>query len=365
VTLTRRGALAAALGPAAALGFGAGLPASAQQGPPPGREEPARSPAPANAPAALPELATATSRHEVEVAGGRRLAYVAEAGTLAVPEPPAPPVGRMFYVAYTLDGAEPGTRPVSFVLNGGPGAASAFLHLGGLGPRRAAFGPDGAVPPPPARLLANAETWLAFTDLVFVDPVGTGYSRGLPGEGEGRGSEAFWARGADLRSLGAFIRRFLTGHGRWRSPKLVVGESYGGFRAAALAARLPEEYGVELSGVVLVSPALELSLLDGDNYEPLPGAPGALLRRGGARPRAPAARGGRGGPAGRGRGRSRWAKLLPGWRAGRPRARGRQRPLRELRPPRPGCRWRSWRGHRGACRPSGSRRSCCATGAGS
>jgi carboxypeptidase C (cathepsin A) len=275
VTLTRRGALAAALGPAAALGLRAGLPASAQQGPPPGREEPARSPAP-NAPAALPELATATSRHEVEVAGGRRLAYVAEAGTLAVPEPPNPPAGRLFYVAYTLDGAEPGTRPVSFVLNGGPGAASAFLHLGALGPRRAVFAPDGDVPPPAAaRVVPNAETWLALTDLVFIDPVGTGLQPGAArrrGRGKGIGS-VLGARGRP--ALARRVHPPLPHHPRPLGiAKLVVGESYGGFRAAALAARLPEDYGVELSGVVLVSPALELSLLDGDNYEPLPGCSG-------------------------------------------------------------------------------------------
>jgi carboxypeptidase C (cathepsin A) len=97
------------------------------------------------------------------------------------------------------------------------------------------FAPDGDVPPPAAaRVVPNAETWLALTDLVFVDPVGTGYSRALPGgEGEGRGSEAFWARGADLRSLGAFIRRFLTTHGRWGSP------SWWWARATAASARRP------------------------------------------------------------------------------------------------------------------------------
>lgn len=251
-----------ALATAAVLLLQPEAPAAAQGGPPP------------TAPAlpAPPEIATSTTQHVVEAAGGGRLAYTAEAGTITVPEPPGAPRARIFYVAYTLDGAEPGTRPVSFVLNGGPGAASAFLHLGGIGPRRVAFGPDGRVPPPPARLEANPETWLAFTDLVFVDPVGTGYSRALPGEGEGGGSQPFWTTGGDLRSLGGFVRRYVSAHERWRSPKLVVGESYGGFRAAAMAELLPEEFGVELNGVVLVSPALELSLLEGDNYDLLPWA---------------------------------------------------------------------------------------------
>lgn len=186
-------------------------------------------------------------------------------------------------------------RPVTFVMNGGPGASSVFLHLGAVGPRRVAFAADGSTLPPPSRLVDNAESWLAFTDLVFVDPVGTGFSRVIdqgtrrePSAGtasgtasdDGRGGEAGAADGGpdpraffgvdrDLDSLGEFVTRWLSTHGRWGSPVLLAGESYGGFRGAKLLRRLGEKFGVGLSGVVLISPALEFATLDPTDYDVL------------------------------------------------------------------------------------------------
>lgn len=172
-------------------------------------------------------------------------------------------------------------RPVTFVFNGGPGASSAYLHVGALGPRRVRFESAGAPPPPPARLEPNPQTWLHFTDLVFIDPVGTGFSRALaeidprpPGtkDAEPKGeapSIPFWAVEKDLDALGEAISRWLSKHHRWTSPAFLAGESYGGFRVARMARSLQEKIGIGLNGVSLISPALELMLLFGSDYDSL------------------------------------------------------------------------------------------------
>ena len=155
---------------------------------------------------------------------------------------------------------------MAFVFNGGPGASAVFLHLGALGPRILETPPTGAVPNPPFTLADNPHTWLAFTDLVFVDPVGTGYSRGV-GKGNGKDDnpdKPFWEVRSDLNSLAAVVRRWLTRHQRWTSPVFLVGESYGGLRAAALGRVLARDVGVAVSGFVLVSPALDIELLHPD-----------------------------------------------------------------------------------------------------
>ena len=153
---------------------------------------------------------------------------------------------------------------MAFVFNGGPGAAAVFLHLGALGPRILETPPTGAVPSPPFMLVDNPNTWLAFTDLVFVDPVGTGYSRGQGKGKEDNPDKPFWEVRSDLRSLAAVVRRWLTRHDRWASPVFVVGESYGGLRAAALGRTLAKDVGVSVSGFVLISPALDIDLLHPD-----------------------------------------------------------------------------------------------------
>jgi carboxypeptidase C (cathepsin A) len=203
---------------------------------------------------AVREPQIAASRHSLDTIAGR-LDYTAEAGELILPAEGGQNQARFFYIHYRLNGARKGERPLSFVFNGGPGAASVWLHMGGLGPRIISLHPDGTLPPPPVRLRDNELTWLAFTDLVFVDPVGTGYSRGL---GESR---PFWGVREDIQSVGEFIRLFLTVKERWQSPLFLVGASYGTTRAAGLAGYLPERYGIWLSGLVLVSPVLDYSTI--------------------------------------------------------------------------------------------------------
>jgi carboxypeptidase C (cathepsin A) len=169
------------------------------------------------------------------------------------------PAASIFTVSYIAERPAGTERPVAFVFKGGPGAATVFLHLGAIGPRILETPPTGTVPPPPYRLTDNPSSWLAFTDLVFVDPVGTGFSRAL-GKGDNPG-KAFWNVEADLDSLSAVVRRWLDRHRRWAAPIYLVGESYGGLRAAALAHTLEHDVGITVSGLVLISPALDASML--------------------------------------------------------------------------------------------------------
>jgi carboxypeptidase C (cathepsin A) len=201
----------------------------------------------------------AVTHHSLALAGAT-IDYDAIAEALPLTDRKGAATASIFTVSYIVPaaaGAAP--RPVSFVLNGGPGAASVFLHLGALGPKIMETPADGDAPRPPVRLVDNPSTWLRFTDLVFVDPVGTGYSRG---EGsEKNPDQPFWDVDADLSSLDAVVRLWLTRHQRWDTPVYLVGESYGGFRAAAMAQRLAHDIDVTVSGLVLISPALDLSIL--------------------------------------------------------------------------------------------------------
>jgi carboxypeptidase C (cathepsin A) len=189
------------------------------------------------------------------------------------------PVAHLFHTAYIAE-PQDGARPLTFVFNGGPGAASAYLHMGALGPQRVAFGKMGSLPEPPTQVVDNQETWLSFTDLVFIDPVGTGFSRAIQESGAEKKAEGgkdkssetgleenpeFWEIEKDLDALGEFICRFLSKYHRWTSPLFIAGESYGGFRVARMARRLQEQHGVGLCGAILISPAIELdALLDSD-----------------------------------------------------------------------------------------------------
>jgi carboxypeptidase C (cathepsin A) len=203
---------------------------------------------PANLPANLP---------------GHPLDYRAVAETIDLTNQKGEASASVYTVSYMAEppAGEPAgqRRPVAFVFNGGPGAASVFLHLGGLGPRILETPASGAVPSPPVHLIDNPSTWLVFTDLVFVDPVGTGFSHGK-GKDDNP-DKPFWSVRGDLDSLGAVVRRWLTRHERWQAPVFLVGESYGGLRAAALAHRLERDVGVTVSGLVLISPALDLAIL--------------------------------------------------------------------------------------------------------
>jgi carboxypeptidase C (cathepsin A) len=211
------------------------------------------------------ELPARVATHHTMMLGDRRLDYEALAETLPVTDGKGATTASVFTVGYVTDGNNgsdgptKGGRPVSFVFNGGPGAASVFLHLGGLGPQILETPPNGAALAPPLHLVDNPATWLGFTDLVFVDPVGTGFSRGK-GKEENP-DKPFWDVRADIASLGSVIRLWLTRNHRWTSPIWLVGESYGGFRAAAMAQTLPRDFDVIVKGLVLVSPALDLSAL--------------------------------------------------------------------------------------------------------
>ncbi len=162
----------------------------------------------------------------------------------------------IFFVAYLMDGKEAKERPLMFVFNGGPGSSSVWLHLGALGPRRVKMQQEGWMPNPPYTLEENEATWLHDFDLVFIDPVGTGYSRAEKPEDNAK----FWNIHADIDSLGDFIRRFLNKYERWESPLFLCGESYGTTRAAGLAGHL-FNMGVALNGLVLISPVLNFQTL--------------------------------------------------------------------------------------------------------
>ncbi|MEO3874215.1 peptidase S10 [Nonomuraea sp. B12E4] len=163
------------------------------------------------------------------------------------------PKAEMFLTAYTLDDAEPLTRPVTFAFNGGPGSSSVWLHLGVLGPRRVVMGDAGSLLPPPYGLADNEESLLAVSDLVFIDPVSTGFSRAA----EGEKAEPYHGFTGDIESVGEIIRLWTTRNGRWMSPKFLAGESYGTLRAAALSEHLQSRYGLYLNGVMLISSVLD------------------------------------------------------------------------------------------------------------
>lgn len=208
------------------------------------------------------------TRHSLPLAAGP-LAYGATAEFLPLRDGPREEVAaRVFTVAYTADAdpAKPSNRPVTFVFNGGPGAASAYMHLGAVGPKVVGFGPDGALAGPPAPLLDNPDSWLAFTDLVFIDPVGTGYSRAVKsgGKDEEETAKRFWGIEGDARSMAEIVRLWLTRNGRWSSPKFLAGESYGGFRIAKMADELIQRTGVAVNGLILVSPVVDFAAIDED-----------------------------------------------------------------------------------------------------
>jgi carboxypeptidase C (cathepsin A) len=212
--------------------------------------------------------ADSTTEHEITI-GSRKLAYSATAGTLDLRNGQGEATAEIFYVSFTLkQPAEAPQRPVTYLFNGGPGASAAYLDIGAIGPRAVAVGRDGAMPKS-EQVLDNADTWLPFTDLVFIDPVGTGWSRATD---EDKTAKEFWGVSQDLDALAETIRLHLTKTGRLTSPVYLAGESYGGFRAARLARDLAANRGIELAGVIMISPVLEFSLMFGNPIDPLPWA---------------------------------------------------------------------------------------------
>lgn len=192
-----------------------------------------------------------TQRKSISVRG-QTISYTSAAGMLPIRNPQTGAVeGGMFYMAYTRDGQNPANRPISFIFNGGPGSSSVWLHLGAWGPKRVRLLPNGDAPPPPYTFEDNPHTLLDVTDMVFIDPIGTGYSRAASQQLGAR----FWGLDEDLRSVAEFIRLYLTRHDRMGSPKFIGGESYGTTRAAGLSGVLAQQ-GITMNGVMLISTVL-------------------------------------------------------------------------------------------------------------
>ncbi len=215
--------------------------------------------------AAEPTDDLVTTRHVLHVGEGE-LAYTATTGRVVLREEDHekgtfggnPARAEISLTSYTLDDADPHTRPVTFAFNGGPGSSSVWLHLGLLGPRRVEMGDAGDLRPPPYDLVDNVESLLTVSDLVFIDPMSTGWSRAVEGgtPGDYHGYEK------DIESVAALVRLWTSRHQRWMSPKFVAGESYGTLRGAALVAHLQERYGLFVNGLILISSVLDLGSID-------------------------------------------------------------------------------------------------------
>jgi carboxypeptidase C (cathepsin A) len=196
------------------------------------------------------------THHSMNVTG-KEIHYTATVAQMPLKDTSGETEAHIFYMAYTLDGVkDTGHRPLTFCFNGGPGSASLWVHMGGMGPRSPKLQPTGAMPPPPYELKDNQDTWLDVTDLVFIDPVGTGYSRAktLAVARRMNGVQG------DIQSVGEFIRMYLTRTGRQLSPLFIAGESYGTFRAAGLAGYLVE-HGIAFNGIVLIGTTLNLGTI--------------------------------------------------------------------------------------------------------
>ena len=230
-----------------------GAAARAQEGPEKPKAEGKSEAAPAP-----PEPKKFVSEHRLN-SGGTDLAYTATAEDIYLRDAEGKPTATFFTISYVKKGvARSEERPLTFVFNGGPGSASIWLHFGLVGPKLIDIPSDASDPGgPPYKLRDNPWTILRATDLVFVDPVGTGYSKAL---GEKKNAE-FWGYDQDADSVAEFIRTFVTQHNRWNSPKYILGESYGGIRTAMLVPRLQQDLGVGLNGLILVSPALNMGTL--------------------------------------------------------------------------------------------------------
>jgi carboxypeptidase C (cathepsin A) len=227
---------------------------------------------------ATPKDVLVETKHSLTI-DGKELHYTVTCGTMVLKEEAEKkgekegesegekPRAAIFFVAYTLDGVEDKQkRPLTFSFNGGPGSSSVWLHLGLLGPRRVHLDEEGFAYPPPYKLVDNAYSLLDQTDLVFIDPVSTGYSRALAGEKP----KQFHGFKKDIESVGDFIRLYTTRYQRWTSPKFLIGESYGTTRAAGLSGYLQERHGMYLNGIMLISTALNFQTIDFHTGNDLP-----------------------------------------------------------------------------------------------
>lgn len=212
---------------------------------------------PPDQPSPAAEEPPVVTRHEIRL-GGKALKYTATTGMMPIKNRDGETEARIFFMAYTMDDA--GTRsrrPLTFSFNGGPGSASVWLHLGAIGPKRVKMNADGSMPAPPYELVDNEQTWLNQSDLVFIDPVGTGYSRAVRPDL----AQKFFGLNGDIESVGEFIRMYLTRYERWTSPLFLAGESYGTTRASALSGYLIGR-GIAFNGIMLISTIMNFETTD-------------------------------------------------------------------------------------------------------
>ena len=216
------------------------------------------------------ETADSVTQHAA-VVGGQPIAYTARAGTITLRNDKEVPTARVFYTAYTVEGADPGSRPVTFIYNGGPGSSTMWLRMGSLGPVRVLASDGSPSGPPPYRIANNAYSLLDKSDLVFIDMPDSGFGR-IVGAGN---PKMFFGVDQDVAAFDQFIQRYITKFGRWNSPKFLFGESYGTTRSAALASSL-QNHGIVLNGVVLLSSILNFGL-DFGNGDPIAGGDWAYV----------------------------------------------------------------------------------------
>ena len=228
------------------------VPAIAAQQPAAAHDSSAKTPA-----ATVPKEDSSVTDHAIRI-GGALVSYRARAATMLLTDDKDEPIGALYYTAYTRsDAKDLSRRPIAFVYNGGPGSSSAWLHMGAFGPRRVVTTDAGPTPPPPYQVVDNANSLLDVADLVFIDPIGTGFSKPA---GKGAGKD-FWGVDEDARSLEQFITKYVNRYGRWNSPKYLLGESYGTTRSAVLVNRLQQREGMDFNGVVLISSVLDFETL--------------------------------------------------------------------------------------------------------
>jgi len=236
-----------------ALGQAGGLAAQTPERAPQVAAPEAKAPAQIGAPA--PKEETSVTEHAIKL-GAEIVPYKATAGTTLLKDANGEPIGLMYAVAYTrTDVKDLGRRPIAFFYNGGPGSASMWLHMGAFGPRRVVTVDGAFTPPAPYALADNAETLLDKTDMVFIDAMGTGYSR-IVGKGQ---PKDFFGIDEDAQAFGQFIAAYVNRNGRWNSPKFLMGESYGTFRSAVLGNYLQTHDSMHLNGIVLISSVLDLA----------------------------------------------------------------------------------------------------------
>ena len=204
-----------------------------------------------------PKEEISVTEHSIKI-GGQTVPYKATAQTILLKDEKGAPIGLVYSTAYTRsDVKDSSARPISFLYNGGPGSSSVWLHMGSFGPRRVATVNAGVTPPAPYKLLDNPECLLDRSDLVFIDPIGTGFSTAV---GKAQNKD-FWGVDSDVKSLAQFIKIYITRNNRWNSPKFLIGESYGTFRNAALANYLQSNDNVYLNGIVMVSSVIDLGTI--------------------------------------------------------------------------------------------------------